>query len=168
MLSCVRLFATPWTVAHQAPLSMGILQAWILEWVALCSSRGSSQPRIVPRSPVLQADSLLSEPPGKPMHTGMGSLFFLQGIFLDPGIKPGSPALQADSLPAELQGKPGGLIGNLKVNLFKNEIIICNMPWICSPSNVPCILGNGISKLPELKVNTWEFLWTHFSSPALI
>ena len=37
----VRLFATPWTVAHQAPLSMGILQARILEWVAMPSSRGS-------------------------------------------------------------------------------------------------------------------------------
>ena len=44
-LSCVWLFATPWTVAHQAPLSMGILQARILEWVAMPSSRGSSQPR---------------------------------------------------------------------------------------------------------------------------
>ena len=33
--------ATPWTVAHQAPLSMGILQARILEWVAMLSSRGS-------------------------------------------------------------------------------------------------------------------------------
>ena len=37
--------ATPWTVAHQAPLSMGILQARILEWVAMPFSRGSSQPR---------------------------------------------------------------------------------------------------------------------------
>ena len=62
------------------------------------------------------------------MNTGMGSLFFLQGIFPNPGIKPGSPALQADSLSAELQGKPGDLIGNLKVNLFKNELVICNMP----------------------------------------
>ena len=44
-LSCVRLLATPWTVAHQAPLSMGILQARILEWVAMPSSRGSFQPR---------------------------------------------------------------------------------------------------------------------------
>ena len=44
-LSHVPLFATPWTVAHQAPLSMGILQARILEWVAMPSSRGSSQPR---------------------------------------------------------------------------------------------------------------------------
>ena len=36
---------TPWTVACQASLSMGILQARILEWVAMSSSRGSSQPR---------------------------------------------------------------------------------------------------------------------------
>ena len=43
--SCVRLFATPRTVARQALLSVGILQARILEWVALLSSRGSSQPR---------------------------------------------------------------------------------------------------------------------------
>ena len=39
------LFSTPWAVAHQAPLSMEILQARILEWVAMPSSRGSSQPR---------------------------------------------------------------------------------------------------------------------------
>ena len=37
--------ATPWTLAHQAPLSMAILQARILESVAMPSSRGSSQPR---------------------------------------------------------------------------------------------------------------------------
>ena len=45
MLSCfsrVRLFVNPRTVARQAPLSMGILQARILEWVAMSSSRGSS------------------------------------------------------------------------------------------------------------------------------
>ena len=44
-LSRVWLFAIPWTVAHQAPLSVGILQARILEWVAKPFSRGSSQPR---------------------------------------------------------------------------------------------------------------------------
>ena len=38
-LSCVRLFVIPWTGARQAPLSMGILQAGILEWVAMLSSR---------------------------------------------------------------------------------------------------------------------------------
>ena len=45
VLSCIQLFATPWTVASQALLSMRILQARILEWVATPSSRGSSQPR---------------------------------------------------------------------------------------------------------------------------
>ena len=36
--------ATVWTAARQAPLSMGILQARVLEWVAMPSSRGSSPP----------------------------------------------------------------------------------------------------------------------------
>ena len=43
--SHIQLFVIPWTVAHQAPLSMGILQARILEWVAMPFSRGSSPPR---------------------------------------------------------------------------------------------------------------------------
>ena len=43
--SCVQLFLTLWTVACQAPLSTGILQARILERVAMPSSRGSSRPR---------------------------------------------------------------------------------------------------------------------------
>ena len=55
----------PWTVARQAPLSMGILQARTLEWVTMPSSRRPSQTGIKPRSPTLQADSLLSEPPAK-------------------------------------------------------------------------------------------------------
>ena len=45
---------------------MGILQARILEWVTMPFSRGSSQPRIELKSPALLADSLPSEPPGKP------------------------------------------------------------------------------------------------------
>ena len=42
LLSRVRLFATPWTVAYQTPLSAGILQTRIPEWVAMPSSRRSS------------------------------------------------------------------------------------------------------------------------------
>ena len=44
-ISCVQLFVTQWTAASQALLSMRILQARILEWVAMPSSRGSSQLR---------------------------------------------------------------------------------------------------------------------------
>ena len=73
----------PWTVAHQVPLSMGILQARILEWVAMPSPRGSSQSRDPnPRSPALQADSILFEPPGKPKNPGVSPGSLLQGIFL--------------------------------------------------------------------------------------
>ena len=60
---------TPWTIAPQAPLSMGILQARILDWVAMPfhgGIQGIFIPGTKPRSPTLQADSLLSEPPGKP------------------------------------------------------------------------------------------------------
>ena len=45
VLSHVQLFVTPWTAACQAPLSMEILQVRILEWVAMPSSRESSQLR---------------------------------------------------------------------------------------------------------------------------
>ena len=99
-------FETPWTVAHQPPLSMEILQARILEWVAMPSSKDLPNPGIESRSPALQADSLLSEPPGKPMNTEVGSLSLLQGIFPTQELNRGSPALQADSLSAELRGKP--------------------------------------------------------------
>ena len=40
--SHVQLFETLWTMAHQVPLFTGILQARILEWVAMPSSRGAS------------------------------------------------------------------------------------------------------------------------------
>ena len=53
-------------------------------WSGLpCSSPGDlPNPGIKPRSPVLQVDSLPSEPPGKPKNTRVGSQSFLQGIFL--------------------------------------------------------------------------------------
>ena len=50
LLSCfsgVRLFATPWTVAHQAPLYTGILQARILEWGAMIFPIQGSNPSVL-------------------------------------------------------------------------------------------------------------------------
>ena len=43
--SHLTLFATPWTGAHQAILSMEFSRQRILQWVAISSSRGSSRPR---------------------------------------------------------------------------------------------------------------------------
>ena len=51
--SHVRLFVTLWTVACQAPLSMGILQARILEWVAISYIRDLPDQAIEPKSPAL-------------------------------------------------------------------------------------------------------------------
>ena len=48
---------------------MGILQARILEWVAMPFSRGSSQPRDLTQVSALQVDSLLSEPPDGKKNT---------------------------------------------------------------------------------------------------
>ena len=55
---------------------------WKSVWVAFPFSRGSSHPGIKPRSPMLQVDSLPAEPQGKPKNAGVGSLSFLQQIFL--------------------------------------------------------------------------------------
>ena len=57
---------TLWSVAQQAPLSVGILQAGILAWVSIPSSRGSSQPRDQARSPASQADAFHLSHQGKP------------------------------------------------------------------------------------------------------
>ena len=74
-----------------------------------------------PRSPALQEDSLLSEPPGKPMNNGVDSLSLLQGNLPSPRIELGSTALQADSLPAEL---PGKLMQVLEISLINALVCI--------------------------------------------
>ena len=90
----------------------GILQARILDWVAIPFSRGSSQPGIEPRSPALQADFYQLSYKGRlkvkvaqscltlldptdclwnspSQNTGVGSLSLLQGIFPIQGSNPG-------------------------------------------------------------------------------
>ena len=64
-----------------APLSTGFSRQEY--WSGLpCPPPGDlPHPGIEPRSPTLQADSLLSEPPGKAKQTGVGSLSPIQGIF---------------------------------------------------------------------------------------
>ena len=68
--------ATPWTIAHQALLSMGFPRPRILEWVAISFSRGIPNPRIELRSPALQAYSLPSEPPEKSRFLSSGICYY--------------------------------------------------------------------------------------------
>ena len=63
-LSHVRLFATPWTVAHQAPPSMKFSRQEYWSGLPFPSPADLPDPGTEPRSPALQADALPSEPRG--------------------------------------------------------------------------------------------------------
>ena len=65
-LSCIWLFATPWTVAYRAPPSMAFSRQEYWSGLPFPSPGDLPDPGIKPRSPELQADALPSEPPGKP------------------------------------------------------------------------------------------------------
>ena len=85
VLSCfsgVRFFVAPWTVAHQAPLSMGFSRQE--HWSGLpCPPPGDlPDPEMEPWSPALQAGSFLSEPPGKPTLPVSRSLILASAICL--------------------------------------------------------------------------------------
>ena len=63
-LSRVRLFATPWTVAYQAPPSMGFSRQGCWSGLPFPSPGNLSDPGIEPGSPALQANALPSDSPG--------------------------------------------------------------------------------------------------------
>ena len=65
--SCPTL-AIPWGVACQAPLSMGFSRQEYWSGLPFPSPRDLPDPGIEPGSPAMQVDSLLSEPPGKPIE----------------------------------------------------------------------------------------------------
>ena len=67
-LSHVQLFATLWTVARQAPLSMGFSRQEYWSRLPFPSPGDLPDPGIEPGSPALQADTLSSEPPGELKH----------------------------------------------------------------------------------------------------
>ena len=119
------------TVTCQVPLSMGIPQARILEWVALPSSRGSSQPSDRAKSlqscPILYntadcrlpGSSVHGDSPGK--NTGLGYRAFLQGIFPTQGSNLHLLCLlhwQVGSLSPVPPGKP--VNHTSFINYFKN------------------------------------------------
>ena len=67
-LSQVRLFVTPWAVAHQAPPSMEFSRQEYWSGLPFPSPGGLPDPGIEPECLALQADALPSEPPGNPKN----------------------------------------------------------------------------------------------------
>ena len=76
------LFETPWAVALQAPLSMGFSRQEYWSGLPSPSPGDLPDPGIKPRSPTLWADSLPSEPPGKPNHKPWCFIIKAQSLWL--------------------------------------------------------------------------------------
>ena len=100
--SCVQLFATPWTVARQAPLSMGFSRQEY--WSGLPCPPPQDLPNpgikpVSPASPALQAGSLPPGPPGKPYINMNQSQAYMCPLHPEPPPTPPScprgPALGA-------------------------------------------------------------------------
>ena len=75
-LSHVRLFASPWTVAYQASLSMGFSRQEYWSGLPFPSPGDLPDTGIEPGSPTLEADTLTSEPPGNNTITEIRIKFF--------------------------------------------------------------------------------------------
>ena len=106
LLSCVWLFATPWTVAYQALPSMGFSRQEYWSGLPFTPPGDLLDSGIKPGSPALQADALTSEP------------------WALPGIKPVSPALEGKFFTAEPPGKA----------VFKSWFCLLQVLWFGIPN----------------------------------
>ena len=143
-LSCVQLFATPWTLAHQAPSSMVFSRQEYWSGLPFPSPRDLPNPGIKPQSPALQADALPAEPPGIQWMLAIWSLVPLP--FLNPAW-----------LSRSSQLKPG---------LENFEHYFASM-WECNCAVVWTFFGTAF--LWDLNEN-WPFpvLWPLLSFPNLL
>ena len=94
MLSRVQLFATPWTVAHKAPLSMEFSRQEYWSGLPFPSPGNLPDPGIKPMSRAshaLAGGFFTTEPPGKPQEYWNRQPFPYSGIFLTQGSTPGLP-----------------------------------------------------------------------------
>ena len=121
---------TSLTVSCQAPLFMEFSRQEYRSGLP-CSLPGDlHNPGTEPRSPALQADSLLSEPPGKPKNIGVGSLSLLQGIFLTQESNPSLPHFRQILYPLSYEGSPLFCVSTVYVQLL-SHVRLCG-PMDCS------------------------------------
>ena len=85
-LSRVQLFATLWTVAYQAPLSLGFSRQEYWSGLPFPSPGDLPDLGIEPGFPALQADALTAEPPGKPRILCNGGVICISELIdISPG-----------------------------------------------------------------------------------
>ena len=169
-LSCVQLFATPWTAANQAPPSMGFSRQEYWSGLPFPSPGDLPNPGIEPRSPTLQADALTSEPPGKPnlltvslfivslrdILCLMGSLYFWELILFSHFLKLlAIPFLQPDRTGLEI-GPQQWSCGWKSLNLLGTPL---HFPFEFLP----------LSPTPSIPVLGYWFAWfrSQLATPLL-
>ena len=107
----------------------GIIQARILDWFAMLSSRGSSLPRGWTQVSCIAVDSLPSEPPGKPKNTGVGSLSLLQRIFLTQELNWGLLHCRWILYQLSYQGSPVEMVLDAKYHFQTLWLIWLHFQW---------------------------------------
>ena len=157
-LSRGQLFVTPWTIAYQAPPSMGFSRQECWSGLPFPSPGDLPDLGIKPRSPTLQADALLSEPPGKCGSIQLSSLSLVR-LFATPwtavlqaslSITSSRSLLKLMSIKSVMPSNPLILCCPLllpllifpSIRVFSNESVLCNrwpkdwsFSFSISPSN---------------------------------
>ena len=147
--------------------------SWQEYWSGLwCPPPGYlPNPGIKLRSPALQVDSLPSEPPGKPMNTGVGSLCFLQGIFLTQELNQGLLHSRWILHQLSYQGSPW--YHGIDYDVALNVCVLSHFShiWLWQPMDyvLPAPLSMGFSKqeYPGLPCPPPGDLPTHGLNPHL-
>ena len=139
-LSCVRLLATPWTVAYQAPLSVGFSRQEYWSGLPFPPPGELPDPGIEPMSPVspaLQAHSLPTEPSGKSTYASQS------GQKKVPKGAPLSPVLTLQVRTWLLQKRETGLRSHRELGAqMQRESRSLNYPT-CIPTVQPLSLREG-------------------------
>ena len=129
-LSHVRLFATPWTVAYQAPRSMGFSRQEYWSGVPFPSPGDLPNPGIEPGSPVLQTDALPSEPLGKPWEFSSVQSLRRVRLFATPWtVAHQAPLSMGFSRQEHWSGLPFTSPGDLPNPGFKPASLTSNLHW---------------------------------------
>ena len=140
-LSHVWHFATSWTVTWQAPLSMEFSRPEYWSGLPCPPPRNLPNPRIKPRSPTFQVDSLPSETPGKPKNTGVSSLSLLQGIFQTQESNWGLLHCRWILYQLSYQGSPFILLSSHKNWIGSQTLFSC---CSCSIKNAPRLSAEAL------------------------
>ena len=155
LLSHVRLFVIQWTVAHQAPPSMGFSRQEYWSGLPFPSPGDLPNPGIKPRSSTLQADTLPSEPPGKP---GFLLCLLIKMILLlaSRTFKPREPKIKGKgswNSPQRGHESGGKLHHSIPISrpfyfiCWENNIVATDLGYLIYPVARHCILPGANTKL---------------------